>query len=92
MFEPCTTDNQIEISKGRSMLAEQVKDILVGERVRLGLTQKDVAERMGVHVTFVQKIEGNVGDRQASAFDRYATALGIKLEVSLKHEAVQSRR
>lgn len=72
------------------MLAEQVRNILVAERTRQGLTQKQVAERMGVHVTFVQKIEGNVGDRQASQFDRYAAALGIKLEVKPGYDTLQT--
>jgi hypothetical protein len=38
---------------------------------------------MDRQVSFVQKIEYNTGDRQASGFDRYAAALGMDIKVEL---------
>ena len=68
------------------MLAEQVAQLLKDERVRQGLSREQAAARMDRHATFVYRIEHNIGDRQASAFDQYADALGVKIEVSLTHE------
>lgn len=68
------------------MLAEQVAKLLKEERIRQGLSQRQAALRMDRHTTFVQRIEHNQGDRQASALDQYAAALGVKIEVSLTHE------
>jgi ribosome-binding protein aMBF1 (putative translation factor) len=65
------------------MIAEQIIGILTAERNRQGLSQRDVAARMDCHVSFVQKIEHAVGDRQVSGYQRYADALGIKLRVEV---------
>lgn len=73
------------------MLAEQIIKLLIAERQRQGLSQREVADRIGCHVTFVQRIESNQGDRQVSGFDRYAAALGISLGVTLAPSEVQSR-
>ena len=65
------------------MISEQIVQLLVNERRRQGLSQAEVARRMGVHPNSVQKIEYNQQDRKVSTFDRYAAALGITLKVSL---------
>jgi ribosome-binding protein aMBF1 (putative translation factor) len=65
------------------MIAEQIIHILTEERNRQGLSQRDVAARMDCHVSFVQKIEHGVGDRQVSGYQRYADALRIKLRVEV---------
>lgn len=55
-------------------------DKLVQARKDKHLTQQDVADRMGVHVRFVQRIEANVGDRQIGVFFRYAEAVGASID------------
>lgn len=65
------------------MLSQQVVEALTRERVRLGLTQKTVAERMGVHPNFVQIVEYKKREPKISTLERYADALGVTLEVSL---------
>jgi transcriptional regulator with XRE-family HTH domain len=65
------------------MLSQQVVDALTGERIRQGLTQKTVAERMGVHPNFVQIVEYKQREPKISTLERYAEALGVRLEVSL---------
>lgn len=67
------------------MLSQQLVDVLRAERERLGLTQKDVAERMGRHESFVQIIEYNKRDPRVSTLQRYADALDVGLEVRLIH-------
>jgi transcriptional regulator with XRE-family HTH domain len=65
------------------MLSQQVVDALTSERIRQGLTQKTVAERMGVHPNFVQIVEYKQREPKISTLERYAEALGVRLEVSL---------
>ena len=65
------------------MLSQQVVDALTSERLRQGLTQKTVAERMGVHPNFVQIIEYKQREPKISTLERYAEALEVRLEVSL---------
>jgi len=73
--------------RGHTMLSARVLHQLVEERKRQGLTQKDLAERMGVRNTsYIQKIEYNKErDIKLSTIERYANALGVKLEISIKH-------
>lgn len=65
------------------MLSQQVVDALTQERIRQGLTQKTVAERMGVHPNFVQIVEYKQREPKISTLERYAEALNVTLEVSL---------
>ena len=65
------------------MLSQQLVEALTKERVRQGLTQKTVAERMGVHPNFVQIVEYKTREPKISTLERYADALGVTLEVSL---------
>jgi transcriptional regulator with XRE-family HTH domain len=66
------------------LISQQLVDLLVEERKRQGLSQVDVATRMGAATSWVQAIEYNrQAGRQVSAFQRYADALGVDLEVSI---------
>lgn len=65
------------------MLSQQVVEALTRERIRQGLTQKTVAERMGVHPNFVQIVEYKTREPKITTLERYAEALGVTLEVSL---------
>lgn len=69
------------------MLSERLLEGLIEERHRQGLTQKALAERMGVrNVSFIQKIEYNKDrDIKLSTIERYAEALGVKLEITVTH-------
>lgn len=64
-------------------LNRQLIDVLRSERKRQGLSQRALAEKAGWATSFVSKIEQGVGDRHASAYQRYAETLGVELEVSL---------
>lgn len=57
---------------------------LVGERVRLGLTQTEVAARMGTSQSAVARLEAGEGDIRLSTLERYATAIGMELRFDLK--------
>lgn len=66
-------------------LSQRIVEALVSERKAQGVTQREMAERMGCGVTFIQKLEYDVGDRQISGFERYAKALGVDLEINIRH-------
>ena len=69
------------------MLSARLLEALIQERTAQGLTQKQLATRMGVrNVSFIQKIEYNKDrDIKLSTIERYATALGVRLEITLGH-------
>lgn len=47
-------------------------------RVRLGLTQEQVAQRSGVHSTEVSRIEAGKRDPKVSTLERLAKAVEVK--------------
>jgi ribosome-binding protein aMBF1 (putative translation factor) len=61
-------------------LAEQ----LVARRTKLGLTQTEVAARMGTSQSAVARIESGDADVRLSTVERYAAALGHELHWRLK--------
>lgn len=56
---------------------------LVQARKDAGLKQPEVAERMGVSQQAISKIEDMDGDPKLSTVRRYATAIGVGLDLSL---------
>ena len=56
---------------------------LVRARKNSGLKQPEVAERMGVSQQAVSKIEDMDGDPKLSTIRRYATAIGVGLDLKL---------
>lgn len=66
------------------MLSQQLVEALTAERKRQGLTQKTVAERMGVHPHFVQIFEYKKREPKISTVERYAAALTVQLRVTLE--------
>ncbi|MEX2242910.1 MAG: helix-turn-helix transcriptional regulator [Fimbriimonadaceae bacterium] len=55
---------------------------LVERRVELGMTQKDVADRMGVARTRVAEIELEGSKTSFMRIAAYADAVGMKIEVN----------
>lgn len=62
-------------------------DVLLKARKEAGLTQTDVAERMGVSQPVLARIEGSLGNRKSSptlaTLRRYAAACGKKLVIRM---------
>lgn len=68
-------------------MAQRRRDLsegLVAERVKLGLTQTEVAARMGTSQSAVARLEAGDGDLRLSTLERYASALGMELRWDLK--------
>jgi transcriptional regulator with XRE-family HTH domain len=72
-----------EIAKRRRELAEA----LVSARVASGLSQTEVAARMGTSQSSVARLESGNADVRLSTLERYAVALGHRLDWQLESGA-----
>jgi predicted transcriptional regulator len=71
---------------GFEAIGDQRRDLiesLVKERVRLGLSQTEVAARMRTSQSAVARFEAGEGDPRLSTLHRYAAAVGRDLHVRL---------
>jgi predicted transcriptional regulator len=71
-----------EMSERRKALTDE----LVDRRRALGLTQTQVAARMGTSQSAVARLETGASDVLISTVDRYASAVGQKLGWTLEEE------
>ncbi len=69
-----------EMSQRRQELASD----LVAARLKAGLSQTEVAARMGTSQSAVARLESGDADIRLSTLERYATALGRRLGWSLR--------
>lgn len=69
---------------------------LLRARRQAGMTQADVAERMGIAQASVARLESSAGSRKhapaLSTLRRYADAVGCDLRISLAPKSVQIRQ
>jgi transcriptional regulator with XRE-family HTH domain len=72
-----------EIAERRHALGGE----LATRRRALGLSQTQVAARMGTSQSAVARLESGSSDVLVSTIDRYASALGWRLEWSLREQA-----
>lgn len=82
-------DDPLPILPGfREMAAERrrVIDRLVGARRDGGLSQTAVAARMGTSQSVVARLESGDNDIRLSTLQRYAAAVGRRLDLSLEVE------
>ena len=63
---------------------ERMVEELVGLRRELGLSQTEVAARMGTSQSAVARLESGEADVRLSTLERYAAALGRVLDVRLE--------
>ncbi len=67
-------------------MAQRRKDLsaeLVSRRQAVGLSQTEVAARMGTSQSAVARLEAGEADVRLSTLERYAAAVGIELAWSL---------
>jgi ribosome-binding protein aMBF1 (putative translation factor) len=57
---------------------------LAGKRQELGISQTEVARRMSTSQSAVARIEAGEVDAKVSTLQRYAVALGLEIEFSLR--------
>ncbi len=61
----------------------QLTTVLVAERLSLGLSQTEVAARMGTSQSAVARLESGASDIRLSTLERYAQAVGRSLRLEL---------
>ena len=61
-------------------------EALVAARVELGLSQTQVAARMGTSQSAVARLESGGADLRLSTLERYAAALGQRLDWRLEDQ------
>jgi transcriptional regulator with XRE-family HTH domain len=71
-----------EMAEKRRVLSDE----LVARRRALGLSQTEVAARMGTSQSAVARLEAGAGDIRLSTLDRYASAVGIRLDWRLRKD------
>lgn len=64
-------------------LARSIVDELIAERKRQGLTQQDIADRTGMKAPNVTRIESCKFTPTLDVLERYAMAVGKKLQFEL---------
>ena len=69
-----------ELAQRRRALAEE----LVSRRLALGLSQTEVAARMGTSQSAVARLEAGASDVRLSTLERYAAAVGYSLDWRLQ--------
>ena len=70
---------EFELSCDAFILGEQLKE----ERLRQGLTQDELAKRIGTKKSFISRVENGHVDIQLSTLSRLFNGLGKRVAVSL---------
>jgi transcriptional regulator with XRE-family HTH domain len=65
---------------------------LVARRTSLGLTQTEVAARMGTSQSAVARMEAGDSDLRLSTVERYAAAVGLVVDWTIREPATARRR
>jgi HTH-type transcriptional regulator / antitoxin HipB len=68
----------------RESAAFQIGVRLQVAREAAGMTQQQVAERLGTHKSAISRLENNAGDMRLSTLQRYAEAVGLQLVLELR--------
>lgn len=76
------TDEGIQIVQRGS--ENQIGRLLRRARHRAGLTQREVAQRTGMMISAISRIENHGSDLRVSTLERVAAAVGCKLALELR--------
>ncbi|CAN5855144.1 helix-turn-helix transcriptional regulator [soil metagenome] len=82
--------DDLPVFPGFRQMAESRRELLatlVDRRRTLGLSQTEVAARMRTSQSAVARIEGRPGDLRVSTLERYAAALGQRIDWRLADPA-----
>lgn len=66
---------------------ERVARFVIARRAQLGLTQEELAERMGTSHSAISRIESGQHRTNVDTLQRLAAALETELEIGFRHEA-----
>ncbi|CAM4050714.1 helix-turn-helix domain-containing protein [Xenorhabdus thuongxuanensis] len=62
---------------------EELQELLSNMRAKAGLNSTQVAERMGISQPAVNRLEKNASKASIHSLERYATACGVTLKISI---------
>lgn len=81
------SDDGLPVLPGFREMAQRRQQLLaelVSHRYAVGLSQADVAQRMGTSQPAVARLEAGGVDARMSTLERYAAAIGARLEMRLE--------
>ncbi|MGH3321479.1 MAG: helix-turn-helix domain-containing protein [Streptosporangiaceae bacterium] len=82
-----TGEEDLPVLPGFREMAERRRTLttnLAGRRQRAGLSQTELAARMGTSQSAVARLESGSADVRLSTLERYAAALGQQLDIRLE--------
>ncbi len=62
----------------------EVASQLIGARIKLGLTQKQLAEKLGTKQSAIARLESGDANISLEHLEKIAHSLGLKLDIRLK--------
>ena len=68
-------------------ILERVARLVIARRAQLGLTQEELAERMGTSHSAISRIESGRHRTSVDTLQRLAAALETELEISFRHDS-----
>jgi ribosome-binding protein aMBF1 (putative translation factor) len=69
------------VEEAATELARRLLEALIAARSRAGLSQTEVARRMGLPQSAIVRLEGGTHSPTLSTLARYASAIGVDLDV-----------
>lgn len=85
--ERATRDPEFADGYERGFQAFQLGVMLLSAREQAGLTQSEVARRLGTHKSAISRMENHAEDIRLSTLQRYAEAVGCYLALELRPES-----
>jgi HTH-type transcriptional regulator/antitoxin HipB len=85
--ERATRDPEFAEGYERGFQAFQLGVMLLSARQQAGLTQAEVARRLGTHKSAISRMENHAEDIRLSTLQRYAEAVGCFLSLELRPES-----
>lgn len=77
-------EDGIEIGKDTVDIMSKLAARLTEARNRIGITQKQLAEKTGIYQADISKIERGLSNPSISTLQRLAEGMGLQIEVSFK--------
>jgi DNA-binding XRE family transcriptional regulator len=73
--------NSIAVEQAAAILARKLLRSMIAARVKAGLSQAEVARRMGVPQPAIVRLEAGTHSPTLTTLARYASAIGVDLDV-----------
>ena len=84
VFKEWMKDPEYRAEYERTQPAFDLMKALIGARVRSGLTQEQISERMGTTQSAVARLEGWTANPSVKTLRKYAEATGTRLVISFE--------